>query len=127
MIDQPTFQAKFSEIRPLLNERQLRLVALAEAKSLGHGGIKTRFLISRVCNVLHWSWLKKNVISRRWLHLYPQRGEDALLVGLRGGDFVKLHSGHCQTFSADCAQAFDDTAQSPLAVFVGSVGGEEAL
>jgi hypothetical protein len=33
-------QAKFSEIRPLLNERQLRLVALAEANSLGHGGIK---------------------------------------------------------------------------------------
>jgi hypothetical protein len=32
--------AKFAEIRPLLNERQLRLVALAEARSLGHGGIK---------------------------------------------------------------------------------------
>ena len=41
MIDQATLQAKFSEIRPLLNERQLRLVALAEAKSLGHGGIKS--------------------------------------------------------------------------------------
>ena len=40
MIDPATLQAKFSEIRPLLNERQLRLVALAEAKSLGHGGIK---------------------------------------------------------------------------------------
>jgi len=49
------------------------------------------------------------------------------LVGLRGGDFVKLHSGHYKAFSSDCAEAFDDTAQSPLAVFVGSVGGEEAL
>jgi hypothetical protein len=39
--DRATLQAKFSEIRPLLNERQLRLVALAEAKSLGHGGIKS--------------------------------------------------------------------------------------
>jgi hypothetical protein len=36
MIDQATLQAKFSEIRPLLNERQFRLVALAEAKFLGH-------------------------------------------------------------------------------------------
>ena len=41
MIDQATLQAKFAEIRPLLNERQLRLVALAEAKFLGHGGIKS--------------------------------------------------------------------------------------
>jgi hypothetical protein len=32
MIDQVTLKAKFAEIRPLLNERQLRLVALAEAK-----------------------------------------------------------------------------------------------
>ena len=40
MIDNTTLNAKFFEIRPLLNERQLRLVALAEARSLGHGGIK---------------------------------------------------------------------------------------
>lgn len=40
MIDIENLRAKFSEILPLLNERQLRLVALAEAKSLGHGGIK---------------------------------------------------------------------------------------
>jgi len=40
MIDIENLKAKFSEIGPLLNERQLRFVALAEAKSLGHGGIK---------------------------------------------------------------------------------------
>ena len=40
MIDIENLRTKFSAILPLLNERQLRLVALAEAKSLGHGGIK---------------------------------------------------------------------------------------
>jgi len=40
MIDIENLKTKFSEIVPLLNERQLRLVALAEAKSLGRGGIK---------------------------------------------------------------------------------------
>lgn len=40
MKDARRLKAKFSEINPLLNERQLRLVALAEAKALGHGGIK---------------------------------------------------------------------------------------
>ena len=40
MIDIENLKTKFSEIVPLLNERQLRFVALAEAKSLGHGGIK---------------------------------------------------------------------------------------
>ena len=40
MIDIENLKTKFSEILPLLNERQRRFVALAEAKSLGHGGIK---------------------------------------------------------------------------------------
>lgn len=40
MIDVDSLKTKFSEIFPLLNERQRRLVALAEAKSLGRGGIK---------------------------------------------------------------------------------------
>ena len=40
MIDIENLKAKFSAIVPLLNERQLRFVALAEAQSLGHGGIK---------------------------------------------------------------------------------------
>jgi hypothetical protein len=37
---QEKLNIKFASMRPLLNERQLRLVALAEARSLGHGGIK---------------------------------------------------------------------------------------
>jgi hypothetical protein len=40
MINIENLKAKFSEIVPLLDERQLRFVALAEARSLGHGGIK---------------------------------------------------------------------------------------
>jgi Rhodopirellula transposase DDE domain len=35
-----TLKAKFTEIGPLLNERQLRTLAAAEARALGHGGIK---------------------------------------------------------------------------------------
>ena len=38
--EQQKLNIKFATIRPLLNERQLRMVALAEARSLGHGGIK---------------------------------------------------------------------------------------
>lgn len=48
MIDDETLKVKFSEIIPLLNERQLRLVALAEAKSLGHGGIKA---VAQACGL----------------------------------------------------------------------------
>jgi Rhodopirellula transposase DDE domain len=36
-----TLKAKFTGISPLLNERQLRTLAAAEARALGHGGIKT--------------------------------------------------------------------------------------
>jgi uncharacterized protein YlxP (DUF503 family) len=40
MIEIESLKTKFSIIRPLLNERQMRFVAMAEAQSLGHGGIK---------------------------------------------------------------------------------------
>ena len=69
MIDQATLQAKFSEIRPLLNERQLRLVALAEAKSLGHGGIKA---VAEACGLSRRSIERAKVEANRentaWLH-----------------------------------------------------------
>ena len=50
-----------------------------------------------------------------------------MLVVLRCGDFLKLHAGHHDAFAADRAEAFDHIAHGPLPVFVGSVGGEEAL
>ncbi len=62
MIDQATLQAKFSEIRPLLNERQLRLVALAEAKSLGHGGIKA---VAEACGLSRRSIERAKVEANR--------------------------------------------------------------
>ena len=62
MIDPATLQAKFSEIRPLLNERQLRLVALAEAKSLGHGGIKR---VAEACGLSRRSIERAKVEANR--------------------------------------------------------------
>ena len=62
MIDHATLQAKFSEIRPLLNERQLRLVALAEAKSLGHGGIKR---VAEACGLSRRSIERAKVEANR--------------------------------------------------------------
>jgi len=63
MIDQATLKAKFPEIRPLLNERQLRLVSLAEAKFLGHGGIKS---VSEVCGLsrrsIEWAKVGKGLV-----------------------------------------------------------------
>ena len=62
MIDPATLQAKFSEIRPLLNELQLRLVALAEAKSLGHGGIKR---VAEACGLSRRSIERAKVEANR--------------------------------------------------------------
>lgn len=62
MIDQATLKAKFSEIRPLLNERQLRLVALAEAKFLGHGGIKS---LAEACGLSRRSIERAKVEANR--------------------------------------------------------------
>ena len=62
MIDQATLKAKFSEIRPLLNERQLRLVALAEAKFLGHGGIKS---VAEACGLSRRSIERAKVEANR--------------------------------------------------------------
>jgi len=43
-----TLNAKFTEISPLLNERQLRTLAAAEARALGHGGIKA---VAQACGL----------------------------------------------------------------------------
>ena len=40
MLNNDLLKAKFDELRPELDERRLRLLAAAEARTLGHGGIK---------------------------------------------------------------------------------------
>ena len=40
---------------------------------------------------------------------------------------TELHPGHHQAFASDRAETFDQIAQGPLSVVVGSVGGKAAL
>ncbi len=46
MLNSESLKAKFDDLRPLLDERQWRLLAATEARALGHGGIKTVALSS---------------------------------------------------------------------------------
>lgn len=46
MLNTEHLKAKFDDLRPLLDERRWRLMAAAEARALGHGGIKTVALAS---------------------------------------------------------------------------------
>jgi hypothetical protein len=50
MHDDPELQRKFASILPNLDERQRRLVAAAEARSLGYGGIRR---VSRASGISH--------------------------------------------------------------------------
>lgn len=68
MIDIERLKTKFSEIRPLLNERQMRFIALAEAKSLGHGGIKA---VSEACGLSRRSIERAKLETREDSSLPP--------------------------------------------------------
>jgi hypothetical protein len=46
MLNTELLKAKFDDLRPLLDERQIRLLAAVEARVLGHGGIKAVALAS---------------------------------------------------------------------------------
>src|SRR3954454_4360002 len=48
MHDDPELRRKFTSILPNLDERQRRLLAAAEARSLGYGGIRR---VSRACRL----------------------------------------------------------------------------
>ena len=50
MHDDPELQRKFASILPNLDERQRRLLAAAEARSLGYGGIRR---VSRASGISH--------------------------------------------------------------------------
>src|SRR3954471_903220 len=50
MRDDPELRRKFASILPSLDERQRRLVAAAEARSLGYGGIRR---VSRASGISH--------------------------------------------------------------------------
>ena len=71
-----TLNAKFTEISPLLNERQLRTLAAAEARALGHGGIKA---VAQACG------LSRRSIERALSESAPcqKDGSDALEEGAR--------------------------------------------
>ena len=50
MHDDPELQKKFASILPSLDERQRRLLAAAEARSLGYGGVRR---VSRASGISH--------------------------------------------------------------------------
>src|SRR3954454_75088 len=50
MHDDPELRRKFTSILPNLDERQRRLLAAAEARSLGYGGIRR---VSRAAGISH--------------------------------------------------------------------------
>ena len=50
MHDDPELQRKFASILPILDERQRRLLAAAEARSLGYGGVRR---VSRASGISH--------------------------------------------------------------------------
>ena len=88
MINQTNLKAKFSLIRPLLNERQIRFLAHAEAKFLGHGGIKA---------VAEASGLSRRSIERAKVEV-NREAEDSLELKQRirrpGGGRKKLIKHH---------------------------------
>ena len=60
--------AKFAALLPHLDERQRRLVMGAEARALGHGGIKTvaRAAGISAVTVSHGAWTSSRRAENRW-------------------------------------------------------------